>query len=119
MNLYFFVPMSIALSPLVDDSGPNKDSLSDNSLDEMLGHQGESKTGGNKIGFKVLLCSNMPITMDYEQVHLLMKSFGKIVQIRLCIDDSQNGFDCYVVFNDESLANKANVHFNGHSNLGC
>ena len=99
----------------VDDSGSNKESLFNTSLDETPGRQGESKTGGIKMGFKVLLCSNMSITVDYEQVHLLMKPFGEIVRIRLRIDDSQNGFNCYVVYEDESSANKASDHFNGHS----
>ena len=99
----------------VDDSGLDRDSASGSSSAKSPGHQGEPNTGGKNSGLRVLFCSNMSITMDYEQVHLLMKPYGEIYRIRLCLDKSKSSFDCYIVFDNELSARKANEHFHGHS----
>ena len=109
---------SDCMAPLTTSS-LDKDSASGTSNTKSPEHQGDQNTGGITIGFKVLLCMNMSLNIDYEQVNLLMKGYGKINRIRLVLDKSRNRFDCYVVFNDEHSAKKAKEHFNGHSVNDC
>ena len=60
----------------VDDHGVNKESPSDLSPDETLGHQGVKNTGGNNAYFIVLHCSNMDFSMNILEVHMLFNPFS-------------------------------------------
>ena len=91
-------PVSDTVSILsVDDHGLNKESPSDLSLDGALGHQGVKNTGGSNAYLRVLHCSNMDFSMNFE-VHMLFKQYGKIERIRLKLTENERSLDSYVVF---------------------
>ena len=67
----------------------NKESPLDLSLDETLERQGVKNTGGNNAYLRVLHCSNMDFSMNFEEVaHMLFKQFGKIERIRLKLTEN-------------------------------
>ena len=96
-----------------------KDSASGTSLTNAPGHQGGQNTGGIVPGHRVLFCNNMSISVDYEQVYLVMKSYGKIECMRLALDKSKTSFECYVIFEDEISAKKAKEHYHNHAVNNC
>ena len=70
-----------------DDHGLIKDSPTDNSLalldltkQKTLGHQ-SVKSGGRNVNLRVLFCTNLNLSLDYEEVHLLMKQYGIVEKI--------------------------------------
>ena len=78
------------------------------------GHQGGTKTGDINPGLRVLQCTNLSTTVDYEDVYLLMKKFGEVNRIRLILATDKLTFDCYVVFKCNESASQASKHFCGH-----
>ena len=109
-------PVSGNVSVLsVDDHGVNKESPSDLSPDETLGHQGVKNTGGNNAYLRVLHCSNMDFSMNFLEVHMLFKQYGKIERIRLKLSDSEASLDSYVVFTSSDSAADAHSKLGGHT----
>lgn len=109
------IPSPNSIDPSLDTTlDLNKDSASDLSTGKSLGHQDDKITGGKNIGLRVLFCTNMPITLDYEEVYLLMKSQGEIQRIRLILSSDKNSFDCYIVYKSSASAIKAQEYFQGH-----
>ena len=105
-----------ATAPIPSKDNENVCGLSQTPLQ---GHQDSHDIGEIKLGFKVLLCTNMSISIDYEQVYLLMKAYGKIVKIRLALDISKTSFNCYIVFDKELSAKKAKEYFHNHLVNDC
>ena len=103
------------IPPSVDDSSTNMAAALDSSKIKTPGHQGDENSGGVKVGYKVVFCSNMPISVDYELVYLLVKQYGKISRIRLILDNSKSSYNCYVVYENEKEARKAKEHLHYHS----
>ena len=103
------------IPPSVDDSSTNMAAALDSSKIKTPGHQGDENSGGVKVGYKVVFCSNMPISVDYELVYLLVKQYGKISKIRLVLDNSKSSYNCYVVYENEKEARKAKEHLHNHS----
>ena len=99
----------------VDDHGVNKVSPSDLSLDKTLGHQGVENTGGNSAYLRVLHCSNMDFSMNFLDVHMLSKQYGKIERIWLKLSESETSLDSYVVFTSSDLAAHAHSKLGGHT----
>ena len=50
----------------VDDPGTSKDSPTDTSTNNSLGHQGDKITGGIDPKLRVLYCTNLDLSLDYE-----------------------------------------------------
>ena len=67
-------------------------------MDETLGHQGVKNTSGNNACLRVLHCSNMDFSMNFEEVHMLFKQFGKIERERLKFAESETSLDSYTLF---------------------
>ena len=105
------------LDPLAlnSDSALNKDHASESSLNTTLAHQGDIITGGNKENLRVVFCSNLDFSMNFEEVTLLTKQYGKIEKIRLKIAENETTFNAYIVFNDYTAADKAHLNLNGHN----
>ena len=93
----------------------NKESPSDLSLDETLRHQGVKNAGGNNAYLRVLHCSNMDFPMNFEEVHMLFKQFGKIERIRLKLTENETSLDSYVVFTSSDPAADAHSKLGGHT----
>ena len=101
-----------SLSP--HDPGLNKDAASDSYMNQSPGHQGGNTTGGTKENLRVLHCSNLDFSMNFEEVDILSKQFGKVERIRLRIADSEK-LDAYIVFDDKKSAENAHCYLNGHN----
>ena len=105
-------------SPDLDDpttpttSGATKAPPSDGSRTEAPGHQGDRHTGGNLENRRILYSCNIDITLDYEDVYVLMKQYGKIERIRLRVADKGKSYDCYVLFSSSSSAHLAHESLN-------
>ena len=82
-----------------------------------LGHQGVQNTGGKIKHSRVVYCQNMNFSMNFEEVHLLSKQFGKVERIRLV----ENGLslDSYIVFCTSASAIEAQSRLDGHSVNNC
>ena len=63
---------------------------------------------------RVLYCTNIDISLDYEDVYLLMKQFGSVEKIKLRAIDEGICYDAYVLFSSSDNANSAHVSLNGH-----
>ena len=110
------VPVSDTVSVLsVDDHGLNTESPSDLSLDGALGHQGVKNTGGNNAYLRVLHCSNMDFSMNFEEVHMIFKQFGKIERIQLKLTECERSLDSYAVFPSSDSAEDAHSKLGGHT----
>ena len=101
-------------SALVTTLDPTKDLGFPNSS-TALGHQGAKYTGDINDGLRVLYCTNLSSSLDYEQVYLLTKIHGDIQRIRLILDTNTDSFECYVVYKSSASALKAKDYFQGHS----
>ena len=56
---------------------------------------------------RVLYCSNICLSLDYEEIYLLSRKYGKVERIRLKLSSSGNSYDCYVVFDCSESASSA------------
>ena len=89
-------------------------SPSDKSETESPGHQGGT-TGGVDENLRVLYCTNVNISLDYQGIYEFMKHFGIVERIKLKLSADRNSFVCYVTFRTAIAANKACKKVNGHS----
>ena len=109
-------PVSGNVSVLsVDDHGMNKESSSDLSTDETLGHQVIKNTGGNNAYLRVLHCSNMDFSMNFLEVHMLFKQYEKIERIWLKLSESKTSLDSCVAFTSSDSAADAHGKLGGHT----
>ena len=92
----------------------NKESSSDLSSNKTRGHQGVGTTGGINAELRVLLCTNVDLSLDYEGIYQVMKRFGTINRIKLKISGNKS-FDCYTTFDNSSSANLACKELRGHN----
>ena len=83
-------------------------------MDGALGHQGVKNTGGNNAYLRVLYCSNMDF-MNFEEVHMLFKQYGKIKRIRLKLTENERSLGSYVVFTSSVSAEDAHNKLGGHT----
>ena len=87
----------------------------DGGQEEALGHQGVQGTGGIDFNLRVLYCTNMDLSLDYEGVHLIMKAFGNVERIKLRLTEISSSYDCYVTFQSNKSADKACKSLQGHT----
>ena len=92
----------------------NKESSSDLSSNKTLGHQVVGTTGGINAELRVLLCTNVDLSLDYEGIYQVMKRFGTINRIKMKISGNKS-FDCYTTFDNSSSANLACKELRGHN----
>ena len=71
-------------------------------------------TGGTNAYLRVLHCSNMDFSMNFE-VHMLFKQFGKIERIWLKLTEYERSLDSYVVFTSSDSAEDAHSKLGGHT----
>ena len=72
-------------------------------------------TGGKNAYLQVLHCSNMDFSMNFEEVHLLYKQFGKVDRIMLKLAENETSLDSYIVFTCSDLAADAHSKLDGHT----
>ena len=101
-------------TPLVADNGLPKDSDADSSLEKTPGHQGGNSTGGISENMRVVFCSNLDFTMNFEVVELLTKQFGKIERIRIKCGENETSLESYIVYEKSTSALAAHAFLNGH-----
>ena len=85
---------------------------SDCSKTEAPGHQGDRITGGNVNNMRILYSCNTDIMLDYEDVYVVMKQYGKVEKIKLRAADKGKSYDCYVLFASNSNALLAHESLN-------
>ena len=56
----------------------------------------------------------MNFSMNFLEVHMLFKQYGKIERIRLKLSDSETSLDSYVVFTSSDSAADAHSKLGGH-----
>ena len=111
----FFVRLMMNFPPSsVDDLGINMDKDKDSSSENSPRHQGEKIAGGNKENYRVLHCSNLDFSLNFEEIHMLMKQFGKVERIRIKLIESDTSLESFIVFANSESAAKAYSQLNGH-----
>ena len=116
------IDLSISLSPGLHDSkmtqlmtsGSNLDTADTLDLDS-LGHQGEKSTGGNNVNLRVLWCTHMNLSTNYEELFNTFKDFGRIERIKLKLTDDEMFFEGFVTFHDFKAAHSAHENYSGTS----
>ena len=116
-------------SSTVDDFGIEKDSPTEHSLnldlpptphpdggqEVALGHQGVQGTGGIDVNLRVLYCSNVDLSLDYQELFMVMKRYGTVERIRLMLATKHDSYNCFVTFSSSNSAEIACSSLNGHS----
>ena len=77
-----------------NDPGLAKDSPIDCSSNKPLGHHGGKTNGGNNKDLRVLCCSNVALTLDYEGLYEIMKKFGIVERMKLKLTSDKASFIC-------------------------
>ena len=95
------------------DTAPSCDS----SPHKLLKHQGEKTPDGNKGNYRVLWCTCLPLSTDYETLHDTFKECGKILRIKLKIDNNGNKYNGFITFDNHDSAMSAYNSHNG-KNIG-
>ena len=93
------------------DNSNTADTLELNSL----GHQGEKSTGGNNANLRVLWCTHMSLSTNYEELFNTFKDFGQIERIKLKLTDDEMFFEGFVTFYDSHAAHSAHGYYSGTS----
>ena len=76
------------------------------------GRQGMKNTGGKGNKFRVLYCTNMDFSMNFEEMQLLAKQYGIVERIRLRLTDNETSLNGSIVFKDSAAAADAHNHLN-------
>ena len=96
-----------------------KDSPTDHSLNNSLGHQGDKNTGGVNANHRVLLCTNVGLSTDYHELYEVVKTFGYVERIRMKVSPDKMSFNSYITFGCSSSANTACKSLKGFVLNGC
>ena len=107
------------LGTTVDDSGLNLISPKDSSKTEALGHQGAKTSGGSFPNMRVLECTQIHDTPNYEVLFDKFRSFGSIQRIKMVLTRQDNVFDAYVTFLNSSDAFSAEQHLKEEESNFC
>lgn len=99
---------------LADDNGEINDPASGFSLNTAPAHQGGKTSGGSSETLRVVFCKNLDFTMNFEEVALLSKKYGKVEKIRLKIAENESTLEAYIVYNNNAAAESACIHLNDH-----
>ena len=79
------------------------DSIEQNSQ----GHQGEISTGGNNVNLRVLWCTHMSLSTNYEELYNVFKVSGEIDRIKLKLTNDEKHFEAFITFHDFKAAHLA------------
>ena len=96
-------------------SGMDKDNSSDRSKNKAPGHQGVKTSGGINADLRVLVCTNVDLSLDYEGMHQVLRRYGKVERLKMKLASGNINFDCYATFENSSSANEACMNLRGHS----
>ena len=97
------------LGPSVDDPSGHDERQASNTL----GHQGVKTTGGNKENHRVLWCSHMKLTSNYETIYNIFNSFGIVERIKLKMGEDEQYFEVFITFRDAASALSAYEKYDG------
>ena len=103
----------------VDDSGLNSITPKDSSKTEALGHHGAKTSGGSFPNMRVLECTRISDTPNYEMIHDKFRSFGSIQRIKMILTQQDNVFDAYITFLNSLEASTAQQHLNIEDSNYC
>ena len=104
---------TLDLDETSDNTVPLATSVEGAERGQAPGHQGV-ESGGKDMNLRVLYCSNVNLSVDYECVYALMKQFGIVERIKLKLAEDKQSFYCYVKFVSCWDAKRANESLNGH-----
>ena len=99
----------LGLSTQLTTSGKKlADTNKTNSIElNSLGHQDETSTGGNKVNLRVLWCTHMSLSTNYEGLYNVFKEFGQIDRIKLKLTNDEMYFEAFITFHDSEAAHSA------------
>ncbi|XP_064081889.1 uncharacterized protein LOC135198249 [Macrobrachium nipponense] len=78
-------------------------------------HQGFSKSGGFDPNSRVLHCTNINLSLDYECSYSVMKKFGKVERMKLFLERDKQSFSAYAKFSSPLEASEAQQRLHGHT----
>ena len=81
-----------------------------------LGHQSVEPTGGTNPNLRVLHCSNVDTSLNYQDIYLLVKKFGEDKRIRMKFTVDDTFFNFFIIFKCSNSASHANNFFKWTSN---
>ena len=114
------VPSPDKIDPLTQTTSGAATALPlDSSQNMTPRHQGDQNTGGACRNMRVLKCSNVDLSLDYEGLYAIMKNFGEVERMKLSLSTDKQTFVLYVTFMLNESALEANRKLNGHSINGC
>ena len=99
----------------VDEPSLAKDFKNDRSHKNPLGHQGGKVSGGTDANQRVLYCSNISLTLDYQGLYMIIKQFGKVERMKMKLAEGGSSFICYITFYNSISADEACRYLHGHS----
>ena len=110
------VPSPDTIDPMTQTTSGLTLALSlDSSQNPTPRHQGVKNTGGTDEKLRVLQCTNVDLSLDYEGLYALMKGFGKVERMKLVLSSDKLTFTLYSTFFSSVCAHEANIRLNGHS----
>ena len=101
--------------PQLTTQAQKSEPLRTSSDDDAPRRQVVQTSGGINVNQRVLLCSNVDLSLDYELIYEVMKRFGIVERIKMKIAAEKKSFDCYTTFSNSSSANLAYKELRGHS----
>ena len=118
--------MEIPPGPSLTTSNPPKDPPKDSTSNLLptvvqeqdncltLGHQGVGNTGGIDKDQRVLICSNIDLSLSYQGIYMVMKRFGTVERMKLHLQKRQQTYNCFTVFENSNQAHEACKNLKGH-----
>lgn len=116
MDLAFSSPSpgSDDLTALATTSGMNMDTGLAVGQNQTLRHQGVNKSGGFDSNNRVLYCTNVNLSLDYECLYSVVKQFGKVERIKLILEKDKQSFCAFIKFSSPLEASEAQQRLHGH-----
>ena len=100
-------------SPGLDDKKMTQLTTSSDTLDmagthkaDSLGHQGEKSTGGKNENLRVLHCTHLNLSTNYETLYDIFRTFGDIERMKMKLVNDKY-FEGYVIFYNPDSAQLA------------
>ena len=97
-------------TPVDDPSTTRKTPFDLSSNSHTPGHQGVKTAGGSNPNLRVLECSQMCRSYDYEMIYDKLSTYGEIQRIKMILTRNETAFDCYITFASSLSAFSAYDH---------
>ena len=102
-------------TPTISDTGVTPALSLDSSQNPTPRLQGVKNTGGIDETLRVVQCTNVDLSLDYEGLYAIMKGFGNVERLKLVLSPDKASFTLYSTFFSSVCAREAHVRLNGHN----